>query len=85
MKTGLVPVGSISRSADGSYLRLALDPKRLKEVDSQDLTGVPGSELQEGLRILVGDDGPDYLVFGKAVEKTRRTRGRAPRNPTRAD
>ncbi|MCA9442778.1 MAG: hypothetical protein KC964_18385 [Candidatus Omnitrophica bacterium] len=77
MRTDLVAVGRINRSADDSFLEIHLDSKLLKEVNVENLTAVPAEGLQQGLRILLRQEVPHFFIFGKSVEKIRKGRGRA--------
>ena len=81
----LVPVGVANHSEDRSYQILSLDPKMAKGVDLTTLHAIPSEKLQPGERALLGPDAPEYVVFGRAVEKTRRTRSRGSKNVPKQD
>jgi hypothetical protein len=70
----IVPAGVANHSEDGSYLIFSLDPKMAKGVDLTSLRAVPSEKLQPGERDLLGPDAPEFVVFGKTLEKQRKTR-----------
>ncbi|MCA9445235.1 MAG: hypothetical protein KC964_30890, partial [Candidatus Omnitrophica bacterium] len=57
--------------------RISLDPKRLKEVDCQDLVGESPESLPEGMRRLTDGNSADFIIYGKAVDKPKRGRAKS--------
>jgi len=72
----ILPAGVANHSEDGSYLVIALEPKLAKAVDLTTLHAVRSEKLQPGERALLGANAPDYVVFGKELEKRRKTRSK---------
>jgi len=79
MKSNLIPVGGFSEQEDGSR-HGSLDSRAVKNVDLGDLVLLSREDLPSSLLQLLGEDAPQFLVFGKAAERTRKSKGRGSKN-----
>jgi len=84
MKSNLIPVGGFSEQEDGSR-HGSLDSRAVKNVDLSDLVLLSREDLPGSLLQLLGEEAPQFLVFGKAMEKTRKNKGRGPKSIPRPD